>query len=408
MGTILSDAANLYQIFNEDGVVSKAKIENVIAKGNYIEKRAEVIEKFYKLLFDSSLLNKVSILFVKTNMRYSNLAQRFNIIYSEEILKGQMKAKSESNIKVDISYCNKKLESTLAFVKENGEKSNYLHELSMNGEISIDVILKARKEIDLLEGKYFRSNVDKSKLLINLSNKEYCTAISEEEFKEFIETITPFFVNQRKIIQQKVNQQKNAVGYYNYLMKTPKEDLSETDKFRLEVIFQLMNPEIEKREKIIYDKELRTLQEDLIKHEERMDVIKKEHMEITNGITDIKASIGNFFFELYKNKLISLDSEDTEELAKYIGEIKRLATQRKLNEESLEEQINQIEEIENKITDRKERLQKKQKEKIEKQVKKQITDEQVQERIVQDRKITGEQVLNNNNNAITDINDIFG
>lgn len=404
MGTILSDAANLYQIFNEDGVVSKAKIENMIAKGNYIEKRAEVIEKFYKLLFDSSLLNKVSILFVKTNMRYSNLAERFNIIYSEEILKGQMKAKSESNIKVDISYCNKKLESTLVFVKENGEKSNYIHELSMNGEVSLDVILKARKEIDLLEGKYFRSNVDKSKLLINLSNKEYCTAISEKEFKEFIETITPFFVNQRKIIQQKVNQQKNAVGYYNYLMKTPKEDLSETDKFRLEVIFQLMNPEIEKKEKMIYDKELRNLQEDYIKHEERIDEIKKEHVEITNEITDIKASIGNFFFELYKNKMISLDSENTEELARYIGEIKRLASQRKLNEGSLEEQINQIEEIENKITDRKERLQKKQKEKIEKQIKKQITDEQVQERIMKDRKITGEQVLNN----ITDIGDIFG
>ena len=142
MSTILSDAANLFPLINDGGVVDKSKIRNVIAQGDYLEERVEIIIDFYKLLFESSILNNVSKLFVKTNMKYSNLAEQFNIIYAEEIEKGRMKAKAENNIKVDISYCNKKLESTLLLIKNNGEKSNCLHELIVNSKIEMEIINK--------------------------------------------------------------------------------------------------------------------------------------------------------------------------------------------------------------------------------------------------------------------------
>lgn len=381
MGTIMSEIANCYQIFCEDDMVSETKIFNSISEGKDLEERARLVNEIYKLLLESSMLNKVSILFIKTNMRYSNLAERFNVIYADDILKGQMKPKAESNIKVDISYCNKKLESAFGFEDSQGDKKNYFHELIINSNISDEVLKEARKTIVLLNEKYFKSNIDKSKILVNISNKEFNNLISSEDFDKFIECLKPYFVGQRKVAQQALNKQREAIGYYNYLMKTPVEDLSKLDKARLDQIKELMNPEIKKKEKSIYDKELKELQKDLLRHQERIERLDQQHLEFINSRRDSMSEIGKLFIDLIKSRKITLDNESIQKVGEHVNKINNFSKLIKENESSLSQQREQSDEIERKITERKERLQQKKEDKLRREIREQITDEQIQQRL---------------------------
>lgn len=80
-------------------------------------------------------------------------------------------------------------------------------------------------------------------LLVNIPRKEYNTAITDNQFNDFLRLITPYFITERKRIQLRINTEfLDEAGYINYIM-TPGITLSELDKQRLKKIKSLLDEE---------------------------------------------------------------------------------------------------------------------------------------------------------------------
>ena len=114
-------------------------------------------------------------------------------------------------------------------------------------------------------------------LFISIPRKEYCSAISDDKFNAFLRLITPYFINERKRVQQSINEQYlKEAGYFNYLL-TPGINLSDSDKIRLSKVKKLLDDEtVRTYNKLNQDKML-----DLTKVEEEKDTpdIEKKQRE---------------------------------------------------------------------------------------------------------------------------------
>lgn len=82
-------------------------------------------------------------------------------------------------------------------------------------------------------------------LLVNLSNKEYCKQVSDDDFNVLLSLLEPYFTSVRSDKQQKINEMAEAVGYFNYIM-TPGVGLSDKDIQRREKIMKFIDKNTQK------------------------------------------------------------------------------------------------------------------------------------------------------------------
>lgn len=266
-----------YDDFFSRGTWNDIDANNILNGRDNLNKRKECIREIYRFILDNTAISDEVKDWVITNHSIQNTAG--------------IKKVTVSSLKSQIYYVNTTLGKDLTY-----KDVNILHIMLYNEEISnkewedINKIVQA-VAIKKRQSLYKKENMFSTKnLLINIPRKEYCTEITDERFNTFLRLITPYFVNERKRVQQRINEQYlKEAGYFNYLL-TPGISLSETDKSRLSKVKGLLDEETVK----VYNKLNKDKLLDLTKVEEEkpalddMNYRKQYKKELEEGKIDTK------------------------------------------------------------------------------------------------------------------------
>lgn len=229
MSKILSDAKKLYPIFFRDDQWNDEMAATVLESKKDVEKRKKVIRAIYDIILDKeeNVLNKHVQKWIRTGLSLADVANLDGI--------------NVNTLKSSINYFNKTIGNDLTIYNGNVLKVCVVeNDLVSNDWDEIEGCLEF---IAIKYGKriYKKEKVISNKnMLVNIPKKELCRQISDEEFNVFMRLIEPYFVSQRKIAQEKINNSVDAVGYFNYITM-PGIVLSEKDLRRRKVILDLLD-----------------------------------------------------------------------------------------------------------------------------------------------------------------------
>lgn len=148
---------------------------------------------------------------------------------------------NEYTLNSRIDYFEKSIKDCVEF-----KGSNILCTVIMSDSISEEEWSELWDKLKLAVSRTADKSIDKNALLLNIPKNEFCTFVSDEAFDVFLEFITPYFVRQRSMVQQQINEMTELVGYFNYL-NTNDELLSEVDRKRKDRLLALANVKVEKR-----------------------------------------------------------------------------------------------------------------------------------------------------------------
>lgn len=230
MSTFLNDAKTFYHDFFDRGTWSDIFASEILYGKEDINKRKECIKEIYKIIMDNEAVSDAVKDWVKTNHSIQDTAK--------------IKGVSVSMVKNQIYYINTTIGGDLTY-----RESNILMLCLLTEKISeydwkeINKIIQAVK-IKRCKSMYNKESILNSRnLLVNIPRKEYNTAITDNQFNDFLRLITPYFITERKRIQLRINTEfLDEAGYINYIM-TPGITLSELDKQRLKKIKSLLDEE---------------------------------------------------------------------------------------------------------------------------------------------------------------------
>lgn len=148
---------------------------------------------------------------------------------------------NEYTLNSRIDYFEKSIKDCVEF-----KGSNILRAVILSDSISDEEWAELWDKLKLAASRTADKSIDKNNLLLNIPKNEFCTSVSDEAFDVFLEFITPYFVRQRSMVQQQINNMTELAGYYNYL-NTNDELLSEVDRKRKDRLLSLANARVEKR-----------------------------------------------------------------------------------------------------------------------------------------------------------------
>lgn len=228
MSTFLMNAKKFYRDFYDKDTWSDELANRTLVYLKDRNKRKECIRETYKLILEDETISESIKLWVRKNYSLVDTAiscgvttsvVRNNVFYINKTLGRDLSYKNESIL----SYC----------IKHKNIDKNDWENISRILQMTIT---KRKSKVEKI-GKL----LDSRSLLINIPRKEYHTTIDESEFNLFLRLIQPYFINERKRVQQEINERYlESAGYLNYIM-TPGVELSNTDKRRLEKVKSLLD-----------------------------------------------------------------------------------------------------------------------------------------------------------------------
>lgn len=148
---------------------------------------------------------------------------------------------NEYTLNSRIDYFEKSIKDCVEF-----KGSNILRAVILSDSISEEEWAELWDKLKVAASRTADKSIDKNALLLNIPKNEFCTSVSDEAFDVFLEFITPYFVRQRSMVQQQINEMTELAGYYNYL-NTNDELLSEVDRKRKDRLLALANVKVDKR-----------------------------------------------------------------------------------------------------------------------------------------------------------------
>lgn len=228
MATILNEAKKLYPMFFENGHWDEGKANELLGGKKDIEKRKETIHSVYKILLEKKegALNKYVQKWITQGSSLGDIAK----------FSGQ----NVNNLKTNVNYFDRTIGDTLRY---DGKSVMY--------HCACDEVVEWNKVEECFEAlavKYghrvYKKDkaIGKNSLLVNIPSGEYSKSVNDADFKKFIDLVAPYFVNQRKLNQEKINSMAEMAGYFNYLM-TPGLVFSEKDKSWQKKILSLLSEE---------------------------------------------------------------------------------------------------------------------------------------------------------------------
>ena len=220
MSKIIRDMNSFYNRLYELDMWSDSAAEHLLAYRNDKERRILYLKRLFTYILDTSAMNDFTKEYIRSGLSESDAARVHGI--------------NTSTAKSLIHYANNKM----------GEAAIWSDSMSIVSFVIFKVDI-SEDEWQELEQRYktiirqtSKRLIQKKDILINISTKEYSEEIDDESFDDFINTIAPYTVSRRKKSQKKVNDMKQAIGYFNYIMSDGVQ-LGEEDEKRREILLKL-------------------------------------------------------------------------------------------------------------------------------------------------------------------------
>lgn len=200
MSKIIRDMNSFYNRLYEGGIWSDNAAEHLLAYRNDKKRRILYLKKIYSYILDTSDINAFTKEYIRSGLSESDAARVHGI--------------NTSTAKSLIHYTNKKIEDVAQWDKS----MSIVGFIIFKADISEDDWQQLEQRYKLIIRRTSKRLLQKKDILINISAQEYSEEIDDKTFDDFINTIAPYTVNNRKKSQKKINDMKQAIGYFNYIM----------------------------------------------------------------------------------------------------------------------------------------------------------------------------------------------
>lgn len=219
MKTILKMTREVYHNFYDDEGNMQDKAIGSFKRLNLSEDRIGFLKRYIEFIMDSDFLSKTVKIYIKTYLTSSSIAAVVSFYNNTHPESEQIKIKNAqsatdyaSNNLIKI-FDDDMLIKVLGYSNCNLEQ--YINQLNL-------VIAENIKNKSLTDS-----------LIIKLPRVEIKKLCTDEEFEQLIFIITPYF---KKCIKNTLSKMPESLGYLQFIMSTPVENLSIEDKERVQLI----------------------------------------------------------------------------------------------------------------------------------------------------------------------------
>ncbi len=218
------DLKEYYNDMHELDVFSDLKAAMLMRGKTNQSERISYIERIYDIFLRAS--DEIVKAWISSNHSLKEISLLMDI--------------NEYTLNSRIDYFEKSIKDCVEF-----KGSNILREVILTDSISDAEWGELWDKLKFAASRTADKSIDKNNLLLNIPKNEFCTSVSDEAFDVFLEFITPYFVRQRSMVQQQINEMTELAGYFNYL-NTNDELLSEVDRKRKNKLLALANVRVVK------------------------------------------------------------------------------------------------------------------------------------------------------------------
>lgn len=220
MSKIIRDMNSFYNRLYELDMWSDSAAEHLLAYRNDKERRILYLKRLFTYILDTSAMNDFIKEYIRSGLSESDAARVHGI--------------NTSTAKSLIHYANNKMGEAAIW----SDSMSIVSFVIFKADISEDEWCELEQRYKNIIRQTSKRLIQKKDILINISTKEYSEEIDDESFDDFINTIAPYTVSRRKKSQKKVNDMKQAIGYFNYIMSDGAQ-LGEEDEKRREILLKL-------------------------------------------------------------------------------------------------------------------------------------------------------------------------
>ena len=220
MSKIIRDMNSFYNRLYELDMWSDSAAEHLLAYRNDKERRILYLKRLFTYILDTSTMNDFIKEYIRSGLSESDAARVHGI--------------NTSTAKSLIHYANNKMGEAAIW----SDSMSIVSFVIFKADISEDEWCELEQRYKNIIRQTSKRLIQKKDILINISTKEYSEEIDDESFDDFINTIAPYTVSRRKKSQKKVNDMKQAIGYFNYIMSDGAQ-LGEEDEKRREILLKL-------------------------------------------------------------------------------------------------------------------------------------------------------------------------
>lgn len=220
MSKIIRDMNSFYNRLYELDMWSDSAAEHLLAYRNDKERRILYLKRLFTYILDTSTMNDFIKEYIRSGLSESDAARVHGI--------------NTSTAKSLIHYANNKMGEAAIW----SDSMSIVSFVIFKADISEDEWCELEQRYKNIIRQTSKRLIQKKDILINISTKEYSEEIDDESFDDFINSIAPYTVSRRKKSQKKVNDMKQAIGYFNYIMSDGAQ-LGEEDEKRREILLKL-------------------------------------------------------------------------------------------------------------------------------------------------------------------------
>jgi len=200
MSKIIKDMNSFYNRLYERGMWSDGAAEHLLAYRNNKERRILYLKRLFSYILDTSDVNDFVKEYIRSGLSESDAAGVYGI--------------KTSAAKSLIHYTNKRVGDSAQW----NESMSIVSFVIFKANINEDEWQELEQRYKIIIRRTSKRIIQKKDILINISTQEYEEEIDDKSFDEFINTIAPYTVSNRKSNQKKVNNMTQAIGYFNYIM----------------------------------------------------------------------------------------------------------------------------------------------------------------------------------------------
>ena len=232
-------ARNYYHFFDHD-IWDEKKASQYFCGLSDLDRRKEYVRTVYEIVLGSDRVKEpVKILITETNGNKEQAALLYNRRHRKE---EGFKKSSESSINNMVFYIGTKVADTFMIQDENYRPvMTPFDRVLMNDEISTEEWNQMDDMLERFGNTFYKSEFDKH-LFLYLPLTETVSTCSDENFYDFLNLITPYFLHQRGAAEHRVKEYTEEIGYLRFLY-SPYSKLTRKDKDRKAIVDRLLSKE---------------------------------------------------------------------------------------------------------------------------------------------------------------------